>query len=103
MASNNEDIKIGVFICHCGLNIGGTIDVVDVAKFAADLPYVEYTDANVYTCSENTQGEIQELIHSEKLNRVVIASCSPRTHEPIFRQMCAEAGLNPNHFEKVNQ
>ncbi len=94
--------RIGVFICHCGLNIGGTIDVVDVAKFAKELPYVEYTDANVYTCSENTQGEIQDLIHSEKLNRVVIASCSPRTHEPIFRQMCAEAGLNPYLFEMVN-
>ncbi len=94
--------RIGVFVCHCGVNISGVINVPSVADFAKTLPYVEYADDSIYTCSETTQKDIQDIVIENKLNRVVIASCSPRTHEPIFRQMLEEIGLNPYLFEMVN-
>jgi len=97
-----EDIRIGVFICDCGSNIAGYLDCPDIAEYAKTLPNVVFVKENLYTCSEAGINEIKDAIKEEKLNRVVVASCSPRTHEPLFRESCAEAGLNPYLFEMVN-
>lgn len=97
-----EDLRIGVFVCNCGKNIGGVVDVVDVKKYAATLPGVVVSTDNVYSCSEDTQVLIKEAVINEKLNRVVVASCSPRTHEPLFQATIREAGLNKCLFEMVN-
>ncbi|NHJ19883.1 MAG: CoB--CoM heterodisulfide reductase iron-sulfur subunit A family protein [Candidatus Lokiarchaeota archaeon] len=97
-----EDIRIGVFVCHCGTNIGGVLDVPSLAEYAKTLPHVTYSADNLYTCSEVGLTEIKENIKEQKLNRVIVASCSPRTHEPLFRAICEEAGLNPYLFEMVN-
>jgi heterodisulfide reductase subunit A len=94
--------RIGVFVCHCGLNIGGTVDVERVTEHAASLPGVVHAAANLYTCSEPGQEEIKKAIQEHNLNGVVVASCSPRLHEPTFRQACAEAGLNPYLFDMAN-
>jgi len=94
--------RFGVFVCHCGTNIASVVDVAAVADYAKGLPYVEYTDHCLYTCSDNTQSDIQKLMKEHNLNRVVIAACSPRTHEPIFRQMLSEGGVNPYLFEMAN-
>jgi heterodisulfide reductase subunit A-like polyferredoxin/coenzyme F420-reducing hydrogenase delta subunit len=94
--------RIGVFICHCGTNIAGVIDVEDVANYAETLPNVVYATNNTYTCSDDTQKKIQEIISEHDLNRVVVAACTPRTHEPIFRDTCEAAGLNPFLFEMAN-
>lgn len=98
----DEDIRIGVFVCHCGTNIGGVLDVPSLAEYAKTLPNVTYSADNLYTCSEVGLTEIKENITEHKLNRVIVASCSPRTHEPLFRAICQEAGLNPYLFEMVN-
>ena len=97
-----KDIRIGVFVCDCGSNIAGYLDVKVLAEYAKTLPNVAYVKENLYTCSETGINEIKEAIKQEKLNRVVVASCSPRTHEPLFRGSCGEAGLNPYLFEMVN-
>jgi len=97
-----EDIRIGVFVCDCGSNIAGYLDCPDIAEYAKTLPNVVFVKENLYTCSEAGINEIKDAIKEEKLNRVVVASCSPRTHEPLFRESCAEAGLNPYLFEMVN-
>jgi heterodisulfide reductase subunit A len=97
-----EDIRIGVFVCDCGSNIAGYLDCPDIAEYAKTLPNVVFVKENLYTCSEAGINEIKDAIKDEKLNRVVVASCSPRTHEPLFRESCAEAGLNPYLFEMVN-
>ncbi|MBN2443397.1 MAG: FAD-dependent oxidoreductase [Spirochaetales bacterium] len=97
-----EPPRIGVFVCHCGKNIGGIVNVPSVAKFARSLPYVAYSTDNLYTCSSDTQEAIKEKIKEYNLNRVVVASCSPRTHEPLFQQTIREAGLNPYLFEMAN-
>jgi heterodisulfide reductase subunit A len=97
-----EDIRIGVFVCDCGSNIAGYLDCPDIAEYAKKLPNVVFAKENLYTCSEAGINEIKNAIKQEKLNRVVVASCSPRTHEPLFRGSCAEAGLNPYLFEMVN-
>jgi heterodisulfide reductase subunit A2 len=97
-----EDIRIGVFICHCGSNIGGILDVKAITEYAGTLPNVVLTKDNLYTCSEAGIAEIKNAIHAQKLNRVVVASCSPRTHQPLFQSACAEAGLNLYLFEMVN-
>jgi heterodisulfide reductase subunit A len=97
-----EDIRIGVFVCDCGSNIAGYLDCPDIAEYAKTLPNVVFVKENLYTCSETGINEIKDAIKEEKLNRVVVASCSPRTHEPLFRESCAEAGLNPYLFEMVN-
>ncbi len=99
--SDNE-IRIGVFICHCGTNIGGVLDISSLTDYAKTLPNVVYAAANLYTCSEVGLNEIRENIKEHNLNRVMVASCSPRTHEPLFRATCQEAGLNPYLFEMVN-
>ena len=97
-----EDIRIGVFVCDCGSNIAGYLDCPNIAEYAKTLPNVVFVKENLYTCSEAGINEIKNAIKEEKLNRVVVASCSPRTHEPLFRESCAEAGLNPYLFEMVN-
>jgi len=97
-----KDIRIGVFVCDCGSNIAGYLNVKELAEYAKTLPNVAYVKENLYTCSETGINEIKEAIKKESLNRVVVASCSPRTHEPLFRGSCGEAGLNPYLFEMVN-
>ncbi|MGB6873852.1 MAG: CoB--CoM heterodisulfide reductase iron-sulfur subunit A family protein [Dehalococcoidia bacterium] len=94
--------RIGVFICHCGTNIGGIVDVPQVVEYAKSLPYVVHAEANMYTCSEEGISSIKHAIKEYDLNRVVVASCTPRTHQPLFRNACADAGLNPYLFEFVN-
>ncbi|MGQ9604333.1 MAG: FAD-dependent oxidoreductase [bacterium] len=100
--NEDKELRIGVFVCHCGLNIGGVIDVKSVARYAAELPDVVYATDKLYTCSDDTQQDIAKIIKEKRLNRVVVAACTPRTHEPIFRQTCAHAGLNPYLFEMAN-
>ena len=97
-----EEPRIGVFVCHCGTNIAGVVNVPDVVEYAKTLPNVVYAENNLYTCSNDTQDRIKEKITEHNLNRVVVASCTPRTHEPLFRNTLAEAGLNPYLFEMAN-
>jgi heterodisulfide reductase subunit A len=97
-----DDVRIGVYVCHCGLNIAGSVDVAEVAKFAAKLPGVVLAQDNLYTCSDQGQAGIKNDIKEHRLNRVVVASCSPRLHEPTFRKACEEAGLNKYLFEMAN-
>ena len=98
----NEEQRIGVFICDCGSNIAGHLDCADVTRYASDLPGVVYAKENLYTCSEAGIDEIMNGIKENDLNRVVVASCSPRTHQPLFSSSCAQAGLNPYLFEMAN-
>lgn len=98
----NQPPRVGVFICNCGINIGGVVRVLDVVEYAKTLPGVVLADSNLYTCSQDTQERIKALIEEHDLNRVVVASCSPRTHEPLFQQTVKEAGLNPHLFEMAN-
>jgi len=97
-----NEIRVGVFICHCGTNIGGFLDVPELVKYASSLPHVVFSQDNQYTCSEAGLTEIKKAIVEKNLNRVVVASCTPRTHEPLFRATCKEAGLNPYLFQFVN-
>jgi heterodisulfide reductase subunit A len=99
---SKEEPRIGVFVCHCGINIGGVVNVPQVVEYAKTLPNVVYAEANVYTCSQDTQKLIREKIQQNKLNRVIVASCTPRTHEPLFKETVQEAGLNPYLFEMTN-
>ena len=99
---SKEDPRIGVFVCHCGINIGGVVNVPAVVEYAKTLPNVVYAEANLYTCSQDTQKLIAEKIKQNKLNRVIVASCTPRTHEPLFRETVQEAGLNQYLFEMTN-
>ena len=98
----DEPPRVGVFVCHCGRNIGGVVDVPSVVEYAKTLPDVAYAEENLYTCSSDTQVKIREKIAEHSLNRVVVASCTPRTHEPLFRDTLREAGLNPYLFEMAN-
>jgi len=97
-----EQPRIGVFVCHCGLNIGSVVDCPEVAKFAGSLPNVVHAVDSKYTCAEPGQQEIKKAIAEHELNRVVVASCSPRMHEPTFRAALAEAGLNPYLLAMAN-
>src|SRR4030042_1348216 len=97
-----EKLWIGVFICHCGLNIAGVLDIKELVEYAKTLPDVVYVKDNRYTCADPGQDEIRKGISEHKLNRVVVAACSPRMHEPTFRKTCASAGLNPFLFEMAN-
>ena len=97
-----KEPRIGVFVCQCGINIGGVVNVPEVRDYAATLPNVIFTDANLYTCSQDTQEKIRAMIEEHDLNRVVVASCSPRTHEPLFQETIKEAGLNRYSFEMAN-
>ena len=94
--------RIGVFICHCGINIGGIVDVPAVVEHARDIPNVAYAEANLFTCSQDTQEKIKQMIKEHHLNRVLVASCTPRTHEALFQDTIREAGLNPSLFEFAN-
>jgi len=98
----SEEIRMGVYVCHCGLNIAGSINCEQVSKFAATLPNVVLAKDNRYMCSDQGQELIKNDIREHKLNRVVVASCSPRLHEPTFRKACEEAGLNKYLFEMAN-
>jgi heterodisulfide reductase subunit A len=97
-----EETRIGVYVCHCGLNIAGSVNCEEVAKYASTLPHVVLAKDNRYTCSDQGQELIKNDIKEQKLNRVVVASCSPRLHEPTFRRTCEEAGLNKYLFEMAN-
>ncbi len=97
-----EPPRIGCFICHCGINIGGVVDVPAVVEYAKTLPNVVHAARNLYTCSADTQGIIKDEIEKFDLNRVIVASCTPRTHEPMFQGTIREAGLNPYLFEMAN-
>jgi heterodisulfide reductase subunit A-like polyferredoxin len=96
------ETRIGVFVCNCGINIGGVVDVPAVADYAATLPYVSFVDQNLFTCSQDTQDKIRDVIKEKNLNRVVVASCSPRTHEPLFQETLQACGLNKYLFEMAN-
>ena len=100
--NNNEEIRIGVYVCHCGVNIGGVVDCPDVAEYAKTLPNVVYATDYKYMCSDPGQAMIQEDIKEKGLNRIVVAACSPRLHEPTFRRCVEEAGLNKFLFEFAN-
>lgn len=100
--NNDNDIRIGVFVCHCGSNIAGYLDVEALADYAQTLPKVTFVQRNLYSCSESGINQIKKGIEEQNLNRVVVASCTPRTHEPLFKSSCEEAGLNPYLFEMVN-
>jgi len=99
---SREEPRIGVFVCHCGINIAGTVDVEAVADYVRTLPNVAYTTDCMFACSTDQLQEIKDVIHAHNLNRVVVASCTPRTHEPLFRNTLRDAGLNPYLFELAN-
>ncbi len=94
--------RIGVFVCHCGINIGGFVNVREVVEYAKTLDGVSYVEENLYTCSQDTQKKIKEKIKEYLLNRVIVASCTPRTHEPLFQETIRDAGLNRSLFEMAN-
>ena len=97
-----EEPKVGVFVCSCGTNIAGVIDVKDVTEYASTLPAVAYVENNLFTCSTDTQDLIAEKIKEKNLNRVVIAACTPRTHEPLFQETLQNIGLNKYMIEMAN-
>lgn len=102
MDVRGEEPRIGVFVCHCGTNIGGVVNVPAVKEYVRDLDNVVYADESLYACSQDSQEKIKDAIKEHKLNRVVVASCSPRTHEPLFRSTIQEGGLNKYLFEMAN-
>jgi heterodisulfide reductase subunit A len=97
-----EEPRIGVFVCHCGINIGAYVNVPEVVEYVKGLPNVVHAERNLFTCSEEGISAIKRGIKEYNLNRVIVASCTPRTHEPLFRAACQEAGLNKYLFEFVN-
>lgn len=97
-----EPLRVGVFVCHCGLNIAGTIDIKQVVEYAKTIPDVVVVKENRYTCADPGQEEIRKTIKDYSLNRVVVAACSPRMHEATFRKTVSDAGLNPFVFEMAN-
>ncbi len=100
--SSNDARRIGVYVCHCGLNIAGVVDCEAVANYAGRLPDVVIARHEGYLCSEPGQNIIKTDIAEQDLNRIVVASCTPRLHEPTFRQCISEAGLNPYLLEIAN-
>ena len=99
----DEKPRIGVFVCHCGKNIASVVDVSSVvAEIAAQQPDVVFATHTMYTCADTSLYNIKEMIREHRLNRIVVASCTPRTHEPLFRETLREAGLNPYLFELAN-
>jgi len=97
-----DEPRIGVLICHCGINIGKYVDVPEVRDYIKKLPNVVHCEDNLYSCSSDSQERIKELILEKDLNRFIVASCTPRTHEPLFQETCQEAGMNKYLFEMVN-
>jgi heterodisulfide reductase subunit A len=102
MSMPHQGKRIGVFVCECGRNIAGSVDCEAVRQFAEQLPGVVYATVNKYTCSEPGQQDIKQNIVAHNLDRVVVASCTPRNYEPIFRQCVAQAGLNPYLMQMAN-
>jgi heterodisulfide reductase subunit A len=98
----NGELRVGVFVCDCGLNIAGAVDCAAVTEYARTLPDVACAVQNKYTCADPGQNEIKDAIRQYHLNRVVVASCTPRQHEPTFRQCVLEAGMNPYLMEMAN-
>ncbi|MBN2034628.1 MAG: hydrogenase iron-sulfur subunit [Deltaproteobacteria bacterium] len=98
----NEDLRIGVFVCDCGSNIAGVVNVPEVVEYSRSLPNVAYADEGKWSCSVDALSAMQQAIRDQRLNRVVIASCTPRTHEPLFKQTVKEAGINPYLLEFVS-
>ncbi|MEW6079675.1 MAG: NAD(P)-binding protein [Thermodesulfobacteriota bacterium] len=99
---DGQSPRIGVFVCNCGINIGGVADVPAVRDYAATLAYVVHVEDNLFTCSQDSQDRMKKVIADKELNRVVVASCSPRTHEPLFQETIRDAGLNKYLFEMAN-
>src|SRR5450759_1374882 len=99
---DGSEPRVGVFVCSCGKNIGGVVDVAAVTEYAEGLPGVAYAESNIYTCSGESCDRIKEAISGHSLNRVVVAACTPRTHEPLFRETIREAGLNRYLFDLAN-
>ena len=97
-----EPARIGVFVCCCGTNIAGFVDVPAVVKFAKTLPNVVYAEQNLFSCSQDTQSQISSIIKEHRLNRVVVAACTPKTHEPLFQETLTNGGLNKYLFEMAN-
>ena len=97
-----DEPRIGVLICHCGINIGKYVKVPLLAEYVRNLPNVVHCEDNLYSCSSDSQARIKEVIKNHNLNRFIVASCTPRTHEPLFQETCVEAGLNKYLFEMVN-
>lgn len=100
--SNTSGVRIGVFICNCGSNIGSIIDCKNLSEYSMSLPNVVFSQDNLYTCSETGLSNIKQGIKDNNLNRVIVAACTPRTHEPLFKETVSEMGLNPYFFEFVN-
>ena len=98
----SEDPRVGVFVCHCGSNIAGVVDVEAVADYAQELPGVVHVERNLFSCSQDTQEQMIQTIKEKGLNRVVVAACTPRTHEPLFRETLKSAGLNEYLVEMAN-
>jgi len=98
---SEEDARVGVFVCRCGINIGAVVNVPEVVEFAKTLPGVAYAEENLYTCSQDTQERIKAVVQEHGINRVVVASCTPRTHETLFQDTLREVGLNSFLFEFV--
>ncbi len=102
IVSPSDKPRIGIMVCHCGINIGKYVDVPKVVEYIKTLPDVIHCEDNLYSCSSDSQERIKELIKEKNLNRFIVASCTPRTHEPLFQETCEEAGLNKYLFEMVN-
>ncbi len=100
--AEDEELRIGVFICHCGTNIASVVDVEAVTEYAKGLPGVVYAEHPLYTCSQDSQERMRELIEEHNLNRVVTSACSPSTHEPLFMSTLQQAGLNKYYFDMAN-
>jgi len=94
--------RIGVFVCQCGINIAGVVNVPEVREYARTLPYVTHVEDNMYTCSQDTQVKMAEVIKEQGINRVIVAACTPKTHEPLFQETLLNAGLNKYLFEMAN-
>ena len=101
-AVGQDDPRVGVFVCNCGINIGGIVDVPAVREYARTLPHVVHVEDNLYTCSQDTQVKISGVIEKYRLNRVVVAACTPLTHESMFRETLTDVGLNKYLFEMAN-
>ncbi|PIU52943.1 MAG: 4Fe-4S ferredoxin [Deltaproteobacteria bacterium CG07_land_8_20_14_0_80_60_11] len=97
-----DEPRIGVFVCNCGINIGGIVNIPELRKYAATLPNVVHVEDNLFTCSQDTQVQMTRVIEEQNLNRVVVAACTPITHEPLFRETLIDAGLNKYLFEMAN-
>ena len=97
-----EEPRIGVFVCHCGINISSVVDVEQVSEYLKKLPGVVHAEHTLYTCSQDTQKKMREIIDEQNLNRIIVASCTPRTHEALFQETLREAGLNKYLFEMTD-